>query len=181
MPTDVLTRKIGRHFDLIDTNGDGSITQEDFDLIVHRMGQEFAQTPDSPEQRELSEAYRALWEGMRQNMDSDGDGAISREEYVAALQSDASTGEGYRQLIQPVAKAIIRLCDANGDGRLDSAELAKAHTGLGMTYEDHEAAMARIDRDGDGYISEAELSAAIEEFFLSDDEAAGGNWLFGKI
>lgn len=181
MSADVLTRKISRHFDLIDTNGDGRISQEDFDLIVTRMGKEFAQTPQSPKYRALSDAYRALWEGMRQSLDADGDGSVSREEYVTGLRSDAAKGESYRQLIEPVAKAIIRLCDTNGDGKLDSEELAKAHTGLGMGDKDHKAAMARIDLDGDGYVSEAELAKAIEEFFLSEDEDAGGNHLFGKI
>ncbi|MEU9197921.1 EF-hand domain-containing protein [Streptomyces hundungensis] len=181
MAADLLTRKITRHFDLIDTNGDGKISQEDFDLIVARMGQEFAQAPESPKYRALSDAYQALWEGMRQALDTDGDGSVSREEYVAGLRSDAATGEGYRQHIQPVAKAIIDLCDTNGDGKLDGAELAKAHTGLGMGDADHEAAMARIDLDGDGYVTEAELAKAIEEFFLSEDANAGGNHLFGKF
>lgn len=181
MSTDLLTRKITRHFDLIDTNGDGKISQEDFDLIVTRMGREFAQTPESPKYRALSDAYRKLWEGMRQTLDTDGDGSVSREEYVAGLRSDAATGEGYRQLIRPVAKAIIDLCDTNGDGKLDGEELAKAHTGLGMGDKDHEVAMARIDLDGDGFVSEAELAQAIEEFFLSEDANAGGNHLFGQI
>jgi Ca2+-binding EF-hand superfamily protein len=181
MSTDLLTRKMARHFDLIDANGDGRISQEDFDLIVSRMGREFAQTPESPKYRALSDAYRTLWEGMRQTLDTDGDGSVSRAEYIAGLRSDAATGEGYRQLIQPVAKAIIGLCDTNGDGRLDGEELAKAHIGLGMGDADHAAAMARIDLDGDGYVSEAELAKAIEEFFLSEDADAGGNHLFGKI
>ncbi|MFE9404937.1 EF-hand domain-containing protein [Streptomyces sp. NPDC006530] len=181
MATDLLSRKITRHFDLIDTNGDGRISQEDFDLIVSRMGQEFAQAPDSPKYRALSDAYQALWQGMREALDTDGDGSVSREEYVAGMKADAATGAGYRQHIQPVAKAIISLCDTNGDGRLDGAELAKAHAGLGMGDADHEAAMERIDLDGDGYVTEAELAKAIEEFFLSEDSDAAGNHLFGRI
>ncbi|MFI6642484.1 EF-hand domain-containing protein [Streptomyces sp. NPDC050504] len=180
MPADLLARKIGRHFDLFDTNGDGRISQEDFDLVVARLAREFDQTPQSPKYQALSKAYREVWEAMRDGMDTDGDGSISREEYVAALRSDAQSDPAYWQLILPAAKAVVDLCDINGDGRLDQAELAKAHIGLGMVHEDHETAMARIDHDGDGYISVEELAVAIEEFFRSQSEDASGNWLFGK-
>lgn len=181
MSTDLLTRKINRHFDLIDTDGNGRIEQQDFDLIVTRLSDQFGQAPGSPKHTELSKAYRGMWEGLRSLMDTDGDGAISREEYTAGLRADAATGEGYRQLVRPVAKAIIGLCDLNGDGRLDGEELAKAHIAMGMEDKDHEAAMSRLDLDGDGFISEDELAQAIEQFFLSEDEDAAGNWLFGKI
>ncbi|MFB7516949.1 EF-hand domain-containing protein [Streptomyces sp. NPDC056144] len=181
MPTNLLTRKIGRHFDLIDTNGDGSITWDDFELIISRMAKEFSLPVSAPRIIALSDAYQGLWDGLRESMDTDGDGEISREEYVAGLESDAASGEGYRRLVVPVAKAIIALGDTDGDGRLDSEELARIHAGLGMGDKDHQEAMARIDLDGDGYVTEQELAQAIEEFFLSDDESAGGNHLFGKI
>ncbi|MGW2229681.1 EF-hand domain-containing protein [Streptomyces formicae] len=179
MPSDLLNRKISRHFDLIDTNGDGEITQADFDLVVTRLSEEFGEAADSPKRRALSDAYQALWGGMQQSLDTDRDGAISREEYVAGLGADAPAG--YRQYVQPVAKAIIRLCDTNGDGKLDGAELLKVHRALSMDSGSHDEAMAKLDRDGDGFISEQELTVAIEEFFSSEDPEAAGNWLFGRV
>jgi Ca2+-binding EF-hand superfamily protein len=179
MATDVLTRKIGRHFDLIDVNGDGKIDWSDFAEVVSNMGAEFGQPPESPKYRALEDAYRALWEGMKQSLDTDGNDEIQREEYVAGLRSDAISA--YRQFVQPVATAIIALCDTNGDGQLGHEELAKAHRALQMGDKDHEAAMARIDRNGDGYVSAQELAQAIEEFFSSEDDNASGNWLLGEF
>ncbi|MGW6981377.1 EF-hand domain-containing protein [Streptomyces sp. NPDC054932] len=181
MATDLLTRKINRHFDLIDTDGNGRITKEDFDLIVTRMADQFGHAPGSPKFVELAEVYGSLWNGLRENLDTDGDGAVSREEYAHGLTSGVLTGEGYEQLMQPVAKVIFGLCDTNGDGRLDREEIAKAHLALGVQGEDHEAAMARLDRNGDGFVDEKELAQALQDFFLSKDDNAPGNLLFGRI
>ncbi|MFD0567209.1 hypothetical protein ACFQ2M_38565 [Kitasatospora saccharophila] len=40
-------------------------------------------------------------------------------------------------------------------------------------------AFERLDLDGDGTLSVAELAAALWEFWTSEDAGALGNWLFG--
>ncbi|WP_192809624.1 EF-hand domain-containing protein [Actinomadura rudentiformis] len=179
MATNLLSRKIGRHFDLIDVNGDGKIDQSDFALIVSLMRKEFPEPSAEPKLEALDNAYQGLWEQMRSDMDVDSDGAVSREEYVKHLQSDRKSD--YRAAIGPVAKAIIDLADVDGDGMLDDQELSKVHRALNMGAKDHQAAMAKLDLDGDGKISESELVQAIEEFFSSEDPEAGGNFLFGEF
>ena len=179
MTTNLLSRKIGRHFDQIDVNGDGKIDQNDFALIVSLMREEFPEPSAEPKLEALNNAYQGLWEQMRRDMDVDSDGTVSREEYVKRLQSDRKAE--YRAAIAPVAKAIIDLADVNGDGMLDVRELAKVHRALNMGTKDHQAAMAKLDLDGDGKVSESELVQAIEEFFSSEDPEAGGNYLFGEF
>ncbi|MFI0451547.1 EF-hand domain-containing protein [Actinomadura sp. 6N118] len=179
MTTDLLSRKIGRHFDRIDVNGDGRIDQGDFALIVSLMREEFPEPSAEPKLNALNTAYQGLWERIRRDMDIDSDGTVSREEYVKYLQSDRKSS--YRAAIQPVAKAIIDLADIDGDGMLDDRELAKVHRALNMDAKDHQAAMAKLDLDGDGRVSEAELVQALEEFFTSEDPEAGGNFLFGEF
>ncbi|HEY1176864.1 MAG TPA: EF-hand domain-containing protein [Phytomonospora sp.] len=177
--SDLLNRKLGRHFDLIDTNGDGSIDQADFDLIVTRLGQEFGQAPGTPKHRALADAYAALWAGMQESMDVNADGTVSREEYVRGLETNAAAA--YQAYLAPVARAIIDLCDVDGDGRISGEELAGLHRGLGMADKDHSAAMRTLDRDNNGYVDEAELNAAIRDFFSSSDPKSPGNDLFGAV
>lgn len=179
MTSDLLTRKLGRHFDLIDTNGDGRIDFADFDVIVTRLGREFGHAPGSPAHRALTDAYAELWAGMQRSMDLDGDGAVSREEYVRGLESDAAAT--YQRYLAPLASAIIGMCDIDGDRRISRAELAGIHRGLGMADHDHDAAMRNLDTDGDGYVNEDELLEAIRDFFSSDDPKARGNSLFGPF
>ncbi|GLZ78009.1 calcium sensor EFh [Actinorhabdospora filicis] len=179
MTSTLLNRKLGRHFDLIDTNGDGKIDQADFDLIVTRLSQEFGQAPGTPKHRALTDAYAALWSGMQQSMDLDSDGAVSREEYVRGLESNAAAA--YQEYLAPVARAILDFCDVDGDGRISGAELAGVHRGLGMAQHAHDAAMRTLDLDGSGYVDEAELTQAIKEFFSSNDPQSRGNDLFGEL
>ncbi|GIG68822.1 EF-hand domain-containing protein [Phytomonospora endophytica] len=179
MTSDLLNRKLGRHFDLIDTNGDGKIDMSDFELIVTRLGQEFGQAPGTPKHSALRDAYAALWTGMQGSMDLDADGAVSRDEYVRGLETNAAAS--YQAYLAPVASAIIGLCDTDNDGRISGEELAGIHRGLGMADKDHAAAMRNLDRDGNGYIDQTELTDAIRDFFSSDDPQARGNSLFGAI
>ena len=176
MSSDLLNRKIGRHFDLIDSNGDGKIDRADFDEIVARFSQEFNQQPGSPKHRALNDAYAALWEGMRESMDVDKDGSVSREEYVRGLESNAAAS--YQRYLAPLAKAMIDFCDIDGDGRINVEELAGIHRSLGMGDHDHDAALRDLDRDNDGYVSEAELTVAVRDYFTDDKQ--GGN-LFGRV
>ena len=46
--------------------------------------------------------------------------------------------------------------------------------------QDARNAFRYLDRDGDGYLDVAEIVKAVEEFYLSDDPDAPGNWLLGS-
>lgn len=106
-------------------------------------------------------------EGLQQfeQADSNGDGLITRGEFVAARNARFDkmdrNGDGvvdksdFKRLarFRPEAvdrlEAVIRQADGNNDGRLTRAELAAAPTPL------HD----RADRNGDGRVDQAELAA----------------------
>lgn len=93
-------------------------------------------------QSAADEARRAYFSGF----DSDRDGWVSRDEYLAYLQ------RGFDHL------------DLNGDGVLDADELPVAQRGRRATRRDgHRASVlrtfARLDRDSNGRLSWLELTA----------------------
>lgn len=79
-----------------------------------------------------------------QRMDSDGDGRVSLDEYLAWM------GYGFERM------------DRNGDGVLSADELPGGR-GRALTRADHQAQLrrrfARQDADGDGFLSARELAA----------------------
>ncbi|MFZ7095303.1 hypothetical protein ACOPJQ_03240 [Luteimonas dalianensis] len=93
--------------------------------------------PDAPAQVAASGDYLAL-------MDSDGDGRVSLDEYLAWM--------GY---------AFERM-DRNGNGVLDSAELPGGK-GRPVTLAEHRARLTdrfnRQDANGDGFLDARELAA----------------------
>lgn len=82
--------------------------------------------------------------------DTNGDGRVSRDEFVAAAKS----GKG------DPAKRFARI-DRNGDGMLDKAEIDAM---LARRF-------ARLDTDGNGVLSPAEQAAAHGKSRVADDGA----------
>lgn len=95
----------------------------------------------SREEFELSERHRALMPFAR--ADRDGDGAITREEMLARVESAARERAQTRR-----ERAIVRFdaIDIDGDRVVTRLEA-----------EDH--AFARLDADGNGFITEREARA----------------------
>ncbi|UAJ11302.1 EF-hand domain-containing protein [Glacieibacterium megasporae] len=82
--------------------------------------------------------------------DTDGDGRVSRDEFLAA----AKAGKG------DPAKRFARI-DRNGDGMLDKAEIDAM---LAKRF-------ARLDSNGDGVLSPAERAAAHDKSRVAGDGA----------
>ena len=103
-----------------------------------------------------------------ENLDSDGDGAITKSEAEAAgaarfaaadangdglLTADEMAAAAQNRQAERIAKRIEKL-DANGDGALSLEEMsAKGSKRLAHMFD-------RLDADGDGVITKAEAEAA---------------------
>ncbi|MGW4806217.1 EF-hand domain-containing protein [Kitasatospora sp. NPDC004272] len=90
-------------------------------------------------------------------------------------------GRGAPPLRRPgrPAGTLRALCDRDDDGRVTAEEFTRFHRALGLPPGTAGLAFERLDLDGDGTLSVAELAAALWEFWTSEDAGALGNWLFG--
>jgi len=104
-----------------------------------------------------------------QKMDTNGDGSISKQEFVAARPSDVSENQ---------ATSLFDNFDSDGTGSLTEDQLAQAMSiknqggpigGLGGSG-DLSDLFTSMDTDGDGEVSEAEFLAAKPDD-VSDDQA----------
>tara|TARA_B110000208_G_C11532926_1_gene344975 strand:+ start:48 stop:671 length:624 start_codon:yes stop_codon:yes gene_type:complete len=120
--------------------------------------------------------------------DADGDGDVTAAELTASLEKHCNPSpKGYCVLLEPwlsphVAQEIIKKHDANGNGKLDGAELAVATPAvveaiiaqsdmskkngeldeeeLGKANADEKKIIEEIDTNNDGKLDGAELNAA---------------------
>jgi hypothetical protein len=92
-------------------------------------------------------------------MDLDADGAVTRDELSVSQRAASAAGRG--RMERQFAAA-----DADGNARVDAAEMAAAGAAAGqMALDEAEASvlrsLLRLDADGDGALTVAEVTAAI--------------------
>ena len=59
---------------------------------------------------------------------------------------------------------------------MNEKEFIAIHTAYNTKEEDAREAFGHLDRNGDQFLSHSEITQAIEEYFVSDDPEAIGNW-----
>lgn len=128
--------------------------------VIIYMGEEFTAEEEA--------RLRAMFE----RFDTNGDGEISTKELAATLKS---FGQEYSE---NDIKEIIASVDMNGDGSIDFEEFKQlvsrmsAETKSLKTAEELTEAFSVFDRDGDGYISSAELKYALRTLCGVDERVA---------
>lgn len=97
-------------------------------------------------------------------IDLDGDGEISRIEFAAAMDDTGYTSEELYAMFDSV--------DVDCNGRLSETELMAAFAYQKMSVSDArlEEMFEKMDRNGDGYITRAELMESVNDVMLSDEE-----------
>ncbi|MFE4361283.1 EF-hand domain-containing protein [Kitasatospora xanthocidica] len=180
MTSAVKSKKFNTLFDWFDLNGDGQLSQED----LRGTADVFARTATRDDQatiRALHDAFARWWDLLLEHGDTDGDGQVSRQEFLTVMKADVTTPAHFEGTVLAIADALLNAYDTNGDGVLSKEEYVHMYEQLGVPRVHSEQAFPRLDRDGNGVISLDEFREAIIEFYLSDDPAAPGNFLLGPI
>ncbi|XP_047944839.1 probable calcium-binding protein CML35 [Salvia hispanica] len=130
LPSD-LHLDLKQAFQMIDRDGDGKIEKGELERLLRRIGAE----PPSQEELKL----------MLNEVDSDGDGCISLDEFYA-ISSPACDGE---------MRETFDFFDSDRDGRITAEELLEVFKTIGdagCTLEECRRMIRGVDRNGDGFV-----------------------------
>lgn len=179
MGDDIRVRKLARYFDDLDSDDDGFLEEADFAQAAERYIAALGLDPDSLWAAELTDQCLTMWQEYLGQADTDGDGQVGRQKLASAFaqlsEADAATQ------IAATADAYFQIMDADGDGLAGEDEFVRLlTTAARMSEDESEAAYARLDPAGVGFLSRDQFQQAMRDFFFSDDPQAPGNLLFGK-
>jgi Ca2+-binding EF-hand superfamily protein len=170
------TQKLTKMFKLHDSDGSGFLEKADLELRLQQDSSTLGLSSGSAEYEAYSAKLLSEWETMQENMDTDKDGLVSLEEWLQYHDKMLSS-EGYKAF---VGAPLVDTLDSDGDGKISCEAYKSFRKGRGLKDSELDEMCSRFDLDGDGYIETKDLLRFREEFYVSNDSAAPGNWFCGE-
>jgi Ca2+-binding EF-hand superfamily protein len=164
--------RIKAAFDALDTNSNGYLEADDFEMLAYRIIRSLNVPDDSPKAGELRASCRGYWQGLVGVLDRNGDGRLSHQEYARFHEPDA-----YEDGVRPYADALTAICDRDDDGFVQHDDFVRGMRAVGFPVDNIEALFQAFDPHGTGQVSTTEWRTAIEEYFLADGNHAVGDTL----
>jgi len=136
-------KRLRKDFDLIDVDGTGKITRQEFE--------------DAMAECEMDQAWL---DEVFSEADADGGGDIDFNEFVRVIQKD-------KERMEAELRDTFKQCDKDGSGFLSADEVTQmvnAKAKGRIPADKVKAMMNHIDKDGDGKVSVEEFMQCLVEF-----------------
>src|ERR1051326_7434203 len=156
-------RKLSAGFKELDVDGDGLLGNGDVELLIKNHGSAYGYSESAEEYEDLARRTMAVWDQLKQ-FDSDGDGLVSLDEYVAGFDEFLSRRDVFMGNMAALVDAFYAVADRNMDGEITEDELVLHFRAWGHSDEQAKAAFKRLDRNKNGAISKAEWMVNLEEY-----------------
>ncbi|MCZ2523482.1 EF-hand domain-containing protein [Streptomyces sp. HB2AG] len=180
MAAGILQTKSRKVFDLLDEDGDGVVTHEDFRNSAGRLLQAFGRQPGSDSARTVQDRYEHVWQQLAAAADRDGDGRVTGEEFAAVFADMSGDTAAFDRMIMPALQAEFELVDTDGDGTVTRDELGRMLEALGVPPTELDSAMDSLDQDRDGRVSLHEYCDVWRDYYTSSTPSPAAG-LLGRI
>ena len=170
--------KLAARFAQHDVDGDGFLEESDYQTLARLLGDRLDATPAAREA--ISAGFADQWRQLCTHADIDGDGRVSLAEYTSAMGAGiAGDADGLDRAVLQTTRAVVQAADSDGDGYLDFPDYERL---AALLRVEHAAeGFQLLDADADGRLSHDEITAAVRDFYTSEDPVAPGNFVFGRI
>lgn len=169
-------QKIIHFFNVLDFNRNGSLEEDDFEKIGNTMANIIGYNQKSFQRLSLRLKAHGLFIQILKDLQKDV-AELSEEEWVQFFEETVLSKPN--DYINQSSTYLFSLFDQDGDGFIDEREYIDMFKAYGLYMSVAKKAFDMLDLNHDRRISGGELVKAFEDFFLSPDEDAAGNWIFG--
>ncbi|XP_034235165.1 calexcitin-2 [Thrips palmi] len=163
-----------------DVNRSGTIEKKDFEIAVERICEVRNWPSGTPEADRTKDILMSVWEGLRTRADSNQDGQVSHEEWIAMWDDYAKNAEQPADWHRRYMEFMFDVEDTSGDGSIDVEEFTQVCTCFGATKAECEQAFQRFSQNNSVLVTRDVFAELWKEYFVSEDPNAGGNCIFGK-
>ncbi|MFI5777687.1 EF-hand domain-containing protein [Nocardia sp. NPDC051570] len=178
---DLRNRKLAKLFEILDSNGDGVVSLDDFEEFGGRVATVAGQR-DAAKIAEMKNTLKMIWDEFESGADGDNDRRVTEQEFIGSLLTPQATDPAkFIQFVGLTCNLLFGIADTDGDGRISEAE----HMLVGrevMRLSDTETAESfdKLDFWKRGYLTMDQYVVAYTEFLTSSSSDSNGNWLLGK-
>jgi Ca2+-binding EF-hand superfamily protein len=180
MTAENLERRYDKVFSLYDSSQNGYVEEVDVKRLQNQFLAIFGESPTSERGADVTKLWDDFWQALQAAMDQTADGRIGRQEWQEGMARLAGDRARYNSVFTPLATAVFRLIDADGDDRVGPAEWRSFQEGLG-NGDAADASFQNMDTNHNGYLSVGELVDVVHEYLTSPDPEARGGWLLGDV
>ncbi|QYN20805.1 EF-hand domain-containing protein [Amycolatopsis sp. DSM 110486] len=177
MASELQRRKISTVFGAMDVDGDGFLTEADFQALTDRWTKARGLAPGSPQAARLSEIMMGWWTTLLAASDIDRDEKVTLDEVLLVVDQLGDMPDS----VSGTAAAMFEAIDENGDERISREEYRRLIETWNGTATDTDTVFPVLDLNGDGYLTADEFTEHWLEFWAGDNADAPGTWVFGRF
>ena len=177
MASEFQRRKIAGVFEAMDANNDGFLEQSDFEALAARWTTLRGLEPGSAEYDSLTGIMLGWWTVLRAVSDVNRDDKVSLEEVLLVVDQLPTMLDS----VGATANAMFEAMDQNRDGRISAEEYHQLIEAWNGVETDTDTVFPLLDLNHDGHVSRAEFTQLWTQFWVGDDPAEPGTWVFGRF
>ncbi|WP_204076619.1 EF-hand domain-containing protein [Planotetraspora phitsanulokensis] len=171
MASEFQRRKVIGVFRTMDVDGDGRLTEADFQALAQRW--KAVAGPVDPER--LASIMTGWWPVLRSAAGPDD--VVTLDEVLLVVESLGDMADA----VSGTADAMFEAIDLNGDGLISRSEYGALIETWNGTPTATDEIFPRLDLDGDGHLTRDEFRTHWTEFWAGDNPSAPGTYVFGAL
>lgn len=180
MLSEIMQKKLARHFSFRDLNKDGYVERSDWEQCAKNLAALRGWEPGSAEYEKVMASHVAMWNTFWLPADQDGNGKVILEEYLHLAETQRRLGFEYElRQVTYLFEAIFDTIDLDGDGQITRDEYKLFFEAWGLDPALADDAYTQMDFNEDDRISRSIFLQFGSNFYINDEPDVVGNYLFG--